>query len=110
MEDFVMKKQIYSILVALTFLFVSFPAYAGDWYATLEREILVNSNDEQAIENAVKSGIDRDVAFCAAYKIIEKSELGLNGCEAFQTNCCDGSVYTPTVEQCRGWSNSCSCQ
>jgi len=111
MEDLIMKKQIYSILIALAVLSVSFPAYAGDWYATLEREILVNNNDEQAIENAVNSGVDRNTVIYAAYGIIEKAEQGLTDyCDNCKTlGCFDASRHTDACNalSCYGSYTAC---
>ncbi|MDX9787066.1 MAG: hypothetical protein RBT11_09830 [Desulfobacterales bacterium] len=106
-----MKKQTCAILVSFFMLLVSLPTHAADnRQAAHEEEIMSTGEVDQAVEDTGSYGMSTDDRLYASNSVLEKEKWNLSGCDTFQADCCDGSVYKPRKPQCGGWSNSCSCQ
>lgn len=109
MEVLIMKKQIFVILAALAVLCVSFPAYAGDWQAALEKDIL-EGDAIKAIENAEKAGVTKEDALYAALNLLEKYErVDYGNCNSWAIHCCEGSIYKPKTNADCSTPTNCSC-
>lgn len=86
-----MKKTTIVILAMVSIIVISLPAMAGDWVATLEREILETKDIKQAMINAEKTGVGKENILLATLSIIESHKIeDASGCAPCVIwDCCD---------------------